>query len=212
MWKPLRQNRLPRHQRSSIRLKEYDYASAGAYFVTVNTFGRECCFGEIEDGAIQLSEIGVIADVCWCAIPDEVPNVSLDVYQIMPDHLHGIVVLWDECVSRDLINQIPTEQTHHPGLQNAPDIPVGLSLARSPAEQNWPLMKNPKRTLGKVLRHFKAKSAKLIHDSGYQDFKWQSRYHDRIVRSRQELNAIRTYILQNPASWAAKNLREMGGA
>jgi putative transposase len=62
-------------------------------------------------------------------------------------------------------------------------------------------MKNPKVTLGKIIRHYKARSAKHIHDSGYVDFQWQSLFYDRIVRSDKELNNIIDYITNNPLKW-----------
>ena len=92
----------------------------------------------------------------------------------MPNHIHGIIMITD---SRDLINQIPTTKS------------------------NFPLMKSPKVTLGKIIRHYKARSAKYIHDSGYVDFRWQPLFYDRIVRNDKELDNIRDYIINNPLKW-----------
>jgi hypothetical protein len=81
-----------RHRRS-IRLKGYDYTDSGAYSVTVCTHNRECLFGEIVDVKMQLNNFGIIASRCWEEIPTHFDNVSLDVYVVMPNHLHGIIVL-----------------------------------------------------------------------------------------------------------------------
>ena len=161
------------HNRKSIRLKEYDYSRPGEYFITICTYDKKCVFGEVIEEKIKLSPIGEIAKKCWEEIPEYFPKVKLDEYVIMPNHVHGVIIITD---GRDLINQIPTEN-------------------------NFPLMKNPKLTLGKIIRHYKARTAKYIHDSGYGDFRWQSLFYDRIARSDKELDNIRDYIVNNPLKW-----------
>ena len=161
------------HNRKSIRLKGYDYSSPGEYFVTVCTYNHGCLFGNIIDENMRLSEIGRIAEQCWKELPAKFINVILDEYIIMPNHIHGIIII-NEC--RDLINQIPTK--------------------------NFPLMQNPKITLGKILRNFKARTSKCIHDSGYTEFQWQSRFYEHIIRNDKELNNIRDYIINNPIKWS----------
>jgi len=159
-------------QRKSIRLKEYDYSQPGEYFITICTNDKKCIFGEVVEEEIRLSPIGEIAKKCWEEIHEHFCDVMLDEYVIMPNHVHGIIIITE---GRDLINQIPTK--------------------------NFPLMQNPKMTLGKIIRHYKARSAKHIYDSGYIDFRWQSLFYDRIVRSDKELNSIRDYIINNPLKW-----------
>ncbi|MDQ3995006.1 MAG: transposase [Actinomycetota bacterium] len=79
-------------RRRSLRLKEYDYSTAGAYFVTICTRQRTCVFGEVEDDAMRLNRTGRIVERCWSAIPRHSTSADLDAYVIMPNHLHGI--LW----------------------------------------------------------------------------------------------------------------------
>ena len=81
------------HHRRSIRLQGYDYSLLGAYFVTICTQNRVCLFGEIADGKIVLNNAGKIAKQCWLEIPNHFPNVSLDQYVIMPNHVHGIIII-----------------------------------------------------------------------------------------------------------------------
>lgn len=81
------------HHRRSIRLKGYDYSRSGAYFVTICTQNRECLFGEIVDGKMRLNEPGRILQTTWDALPKHYPHVELDAWIIMPNHVHGIVVL-----------------------------------------------------------------------------------------------------------------------
>jgi putative transposase len=81
------------HHRRSIRLKGYDYTQPGAYFVTMVTFRRECLFGEVIGGEMVLNPWGSVVDECWRAIPNHFPNVELGAYVVMPNHIHGIVVI-----------------------------------------------------------------------------------------------------------------------
>jgi len=82
-----------KHHRRSIRLQGYDYSQPGIYFITLCTQNRECLFGEILNGEIRLNEFGKIAHQCWLEIPQHFPHVQLDEFVVMPDHIHGIIVL-----------------------------------------------------------------------------------------------------------------------
>ena len=83
------------HKRRSIRLKGYDYSLAGAYFITICVKDRQCLFGEIIDGEMILNELGQIAYNEWLKTLQIRPNVSLDVFEIMPNHMHGIILIND---------------------------------------------------------------------------------------------------------------------
>ena len=78
--------------RRSLRLKGYDYTQPGAYFVTLVARDRECVFGEVVNGKMRLNDGGRVAERCWLHIPLHFPHVALDVFVIMPNHVHGI--LW----------------------------------------------------------------------------------------------------------------------
>lgn len=80
-------------KRRSIRLDGYDYARAGAYFVTVCVAGRKRILGRIRNGASVLSDAGRVVLHMWERLPAHYPNVRLDEFVIMPNHMHGIVVL-----------------------------------------------------------------------------------------------------------------------
>lgn len=79
------------HGRRSTRLQAYDYAQAGAYFVTI--CARACLFGEISNNTMQTNQLGQIVEECWAAIPSHFPDVELDVFCLMPNHFHGIIVI-----------------------------------------------------------------------------------------------------------------------
>lgn len=174
-----------KHHRQSYRLQGYDYASEGAYYVTMCTRNRECALGDVINGEMRLSETGQIVQECWLEIPNHFTNVTLDEYQVMPNHVHGIIVIWGK-PRRDLINQIP----------------IGIDDTHFGTPRDWPLMKNPKQPLGKIIRHFKAKATKTIHDVGFGDFGWQSKFHDHIIHDEADLERIRDYIKSNPLSWS----------
>jgi putative transposase len=84
---------LQKHHRRSIRLPDYDYSQPGGYFITIVTYQRALLFGQIVDAEMQLNDFGGIADECWRAIPDHFPNVELGAYIVMPNHVHGIIII-----------------------------------------------------------------------------------------------------------------------
>ena len=82
-----------KHRRRSIRLQGYDYPRAGAYFVTVCTQTRVCLFEDVVDGSMRLSDAGRIIQTTWDDLPNYYPNIELDEFVIMPNHVHGIIVI-----------------------------------------------------------------------------------------------------------------------
>ena len=79
--------------RKPNRLKHYDYSENGYYFVTICTYNRECFFGEIVEGEMVKNEIGELANKFWLDIPVHFRGVELDEYVIMPNHIHGIILI-----------------------------------------------------------------------------------------------------------------------
>ena len=84
------------HNRHTIRLPGYDYAQAGGYFVTIVTQGRECALGTVEDGNVILSNPGHAVAATWNQIPQHFSNVVLDEFVIMPNHVHGIILIMED--------------------------------------------------------------------------------------------------------------------
>lgn len=177
-----------KYRSESARLKGYDYSTPGSYFVSINTRGMVCLFGDVVGAQMKPSQIGQIVVEEWLKTPAIRPTVTLDVYQIMPNHFHGIVVIHEsETAARS--GQIPFG-------------PVGTTRRVVPTE-------NPKRSLqpgslGAIVGQIKSKCTTRIHDAGYSDFAWQERFWDRIVRDQNELERIRKYIIDNPAQWGLK--------
>src|SRR5690242_11859805 len=82
-----------RHHRQSIRLPTYDYAGAGGYFVTLCTSERVCSLGALCDGRLELTAAGHIVERVWLLLPQRLPRVALDAFIVMPNHIHGILVM-----------------------------------------------------------------------------------------------------------------------
>jgi len=174
-----------RHHRRSIRLRGYDYLQSGAYFVTVCTKDRECLFGEVMDGEMRWNEAGRIVQTTWAELPSHYPGVQIDEFVVMPNHVHGIVVLSE----------------HH---GNERDVgaqfiapPIGIAATSKGAINRAP-------TLGSVVRAFKARITTAIN--GIRQTPgvpvWQRNYYEHIIRADDDLNRIRQYIIDNPAQWA----------
>ncbi len=171
-------------RRKSIRLAEYDYASPGAYFVTICTHHKGGVFGEVVNGRVILSPVGKIAESCWREIPEHFGHVELDYWITMPDHLHGILTI-DEPGSGT------TDRRRRRGVQlNAPTS-TNIYSQISPK----------KRTLSVVIRTYKAAVTRHCRLDDYGDFKWQRSFYDRVIRDEEELNRIREYIIYNPVKW-----------
>ena len=95
-----------RLRRRSIRLPGYDYSQAGAYFVTVCTYNRACLLGDVAQDRFCPAEPGLIANACWEALPAHYPNVSLDTFVVMPNHIHGLLILKDQESDRTPLSEI----------------------------------------------------------------------------------------------------------
>jgi REP element-mobilizing transposase RayT len=176
------------HHRRSIRLKGYDYTSPGAYFVTVCVEDGECVLGDVIDGEMELSAWGEIVAECWQEIPDHFPHAALDAFVVMPNHVHGIIV----------ITEAPTPR---PGVPDGtPD--VGATHAS-------PLPRGPvPGSIGAIVGSFKSGATKQINEHralpGGQV--WQRNYYDHIIRDPASLDRLREYIATNPARWELDQL------
>jgi REP element-mobilizing transposase RayT len=186
------------HHRRSLRLKGYDYSQAGAYFVTICTQNRECTFGGVDDGELRLNDAGRVVWSVWDELPPRFPGLELDAFVVMPNHVHGIIVI----VGAGLA--LPCQK--------------GAGYMGKGAASGAP-------TVEGAIRAFKSLPAvhvnRLTKRTGPL---WQRNYYDHIIRDEDNLNSIRQYILDNPARWAedenhpnrigqaaiAANLKELG--
>jgi REP-associated tyrosine transposase len=161
------------HHRRSIRLKGYDYAQPGGYFITIVTHQRSCLFGEILDEEMHLNDLGTIANECWRAVPEHFLNVELGAYVIMPNHVHGIIVINDNA-GRGTIYRAPTEQFQKPIVDSIPTI----------------------------VRTFKAAVTRRLGREFNITNIWQRNYYEHVIRDEKEWDRIHQYIESNPSAWA----------
>jgi putative transposase len=192
---------LDRHHRRSIRLQGYDYAQAGAYFVTICTQGRECLFGEIVDGEMHLNGAGRMIQLVWEELPHQYLGVGVDASIVMPNHIHGIIVLTGLDEEGQPRGVAPTPM---PDATAQPPVGAGTEARAGPCA-----CPKPRLSLPDVVHRFKSLTTAryrqgVIHQ-GWQPFPgrlWQRNYYEHIVRSKMALNAIRQYIQTNPLRWA----------
>ncbi len=184
-----------RYRAESARLKDWDYASAGYYFVTICTRDRLCTLGDVVDGCIRLSPVGEMARTIWQEIPDHVQVAELDEFVIMPNHLHGIVVIQDvRDVRRDVACYVSTVASTGTGNTGA-DSPTGGAPTSAMA-----LISPKTGSLGAIIRSYKSAVTHWCRKNDH-DFAWQARFHDEIIRDENMLDRIREYICNNPLQW-----------
>lgn len=165
--------------RQSIRLQGYNYSQDGWYFVTICVNGFQELFGEIQGGNFIKSKWGEIVESCWNETVElRKGEVSIDLFQIMPNHFHAIIIIGDKNII--------------PNIIRFPDVSSKKTIFKSPS-----------KTVGAIIRGFKASvTSKIQKLEQIDDLKlWQRNYYERIIRDENELNRIRRYIQQNPMKW-----------
>jgi putative transposase len=179
-------------QALSDKLLGYDYSWTGTYFVTICTHKRECLLGQVEDGAMVLSEYGRIVEQCWCALPHHFPGVELDAFVVMPNHVHGIITITAFGRGEALAKQYQTKSPKW--LANASPLQPPQSL-RPHGTKSY--------SLGAMVQNFKSVSARRINQARLTPgaLVWQRNYYEHVVRNEDELNSIRQYVLGNPTLW-----------
>lgn len=166
-----------KHHRKSIRLKGYDYASKGAYYVTIVIQGRECLLGEIINKEMHLSKYGEIVQKWWDEIPVHFLGVEGGAFVIMPNHVHGIIFVTNE----------PKREVLSP-RNEFEEMPSATYRA----------------TIGQIIAYFKYQSTKemnAIDNTGTITRFWQRNYYEHIIRNEKDLQQKTDYILGNPSRW-----------
>ena len=169
---------------SSARLQNWDYASEGAYFITICTKDRKHYLGEIVEEEMILSNVGVIADLMWYEIKNHSKNIELGEYVIMPNHMHGILIL----------NDVPlpvVETLHATSLRVESSTHKNEQMAKISPKSN---------SISSIIRGYKSAVTKHCNRLGF-DFAWQTRFHDHIIRDAQSFENIQNYIWSNPMNW-----------
>ncbi|MEP6646678.1 MAG: transposase [Saprospiraceae bacterium] len=159
------------HHRRSMRLRGYNYAKAGSYFVTAVCKNRQPIFGEIQSGKMILSEFGQIAFDNWYQTPLIRPNVELGEFVVMPDHIHGIINIKE-----------------NRGLQKLPANPV----FKSPSQTLGAILRG---FMASVTSKINSKR------NSHGEKVWQRNYNDKVIRNKWSYFMISKYIRHNPKKW-----------
>jgi len=167
----------------SIRLPGYDYTQAGAYFITVCTRDRQCLCGDIIDGESRLSAEGQIVEECWKGISIHFPEITPDVFVVMPNHLHG--VLWIE--AKGAACSAPTIERFGRPVSNS--VPTIVRSFKAAVTRQINLL----HSRGTAPERVEGRAPTTI---------WQRNYYERVIRNEEELRRIRQYIVENPLRWA----------
>ena len=173
-----------KHHRRSIRLKGYDYSQAGAYYVTIVAWHREYLFGDVVNKEMVLSKFGLVAKQQWEKLPKRFPNIELGAYMIMPNHMHGIIVI-----------------TNGRGTAESPnDLDGGLSR-RAPTREQF--QKPVKGSIPTMIRSYKSAVSYRINLMRRTDGVpvWQHNYYEHIIRNETDLQNKTDYIEVNPLLW-----------
>ena len=171
--------------RKYTRLKNYNYAANGYYFVTICTHQKQRFFGDVVNDKMQLSAVGKIAHQYWSEIPQHSKHTYLDEFIIMPNHVHGIIII------------------------DNPNNPCRVVPWNDPTidDDEWDLSQtmsqlSPKSgTLSVIVRSYKSSVTRWCRQHGDDIFRWQSRFYEIIIRDEKSLNNIRRYIINNPTKW-----------
>ena len=167
---------LSKHHRRSIRLKKYDYGQPGAYFVTICTHRHLCLFGDVIDGTMCLNGYGYLVEEEWVQTEAIRPNVIMDVFQVMPNHVHGIIGIVDPERGRGMARHAPTARQFGKPIQNS--LPTMVGSFKSAVTKR---INRRRGTPGALL--------------------WQRGYYEHIIRNERALDYIRQYIVENPLRW-----------
>ena len=188
------------HHRRSIRLKGYDYSQAGAYFITICCEHRICRFGKIENNEMILNELGNIAYNEWAKLAERFANFELDVFQIMPNHMHGIIVL------KNMVGAGFTP-AQNDGMVLGQSQVLGQPQGIAPQGiAPTGIAPTTVSTVGDIVGAYKS----LVFNGCLEIYKsknermgklWQRDYYEHIIRNDQSYQTISAYIINNPSKW-----------
>jgi len=196
------------HHRRSIRLKNYDYAGKGLYFITLCTAQRKNLFGRIINGELFLNPLGEIAKEEWAKTPEIRDNISLGAFIIMPNHMHGII---------SIDHQIRKPGKDEIGKFHSPSHTIGAIIrgykGATTKRIHQLLRKIKESRTGESLFALKDKPASLESELGEWLFAptaptiWQRNYYEHIIKSEKAYRNISNYIINNPANWEKDKLK-----
>ncbi|WP_064197502.1 MULTISPECIES: transposase [Emticicia] len=192
----------------SARHPHWDYGTNGAYFITICTKNRQYFLGECEKGKMGLSTVGAIVQGFWYEIPKHFPFIELGEFIVMPNHIHGILILnkngMDENIIKpndkiDPIDPVETGQyveTGHCPVSTDENISTNKTIGQKRFRNQG------KNTISSIIGSYKSICTKHIHKAfPLMNFEWQTRFWDNIIRDDEAFNTISQYIINNPLNW-----------
>ena len=162
-----------RPQRKSIYLNGCDYSTPDAYLVTIYTHEHKCIFGRVKNGQVILNEIGSLVEECWQKIPEQFLNLQLDEFIVMPNHLHGIIII------RDKAREACLDPAREPAGSRKKTLGAVVGSFKSSVTRRV-------RRSG----FFRGETI------------WQRGYYEHVVTNQADLENIREYITNNPDRWS----------
>jgi REP element-mobilizing transposase RayT len=182
----------------SARAHWWDYSWNGAYFITICTANREHFFGEIENQKMILSRTGVIADLLWHEIPNHSKFVEIGDFIVMPNHIHGILILDKPDVDDNVDDNVDNVETLHATSLRYPRNPrYPSNLSKN---QKMSAISPKSNSISSIIRSYKSAVTKHANRLGLPH-SWQSRFHDHIIRNDAEYQRISDYIVSNALNW-----------
>jgi putative transposase len=178
----------------SARAAWWNYGWVGAYFITICTRNKIHFFGEIKNHRMILSPLGVLANVFWHEIPNHASNVDLGSFVIMPNHVHGILIICPP----DL--EPPVQTRHALSLSNETQSETRRALSLPPKPATNRFQNQGKNTVSSLVGSYKSAVTRHANRLGFE-FAWQPRFHDHIIRNDIEYQRINDYIENNPFNW-----------
>jgi len=182
---------------SSARLQDWDYSNNGAYFITICTQNKEHFFGKIIKEEMILNKIGILAEHYWIEIPNHFPFIELANFVIMPNHIHGILIINNPSVETLHCNV----SNHNVSNDNVSNNNVSKNDIHTISKNQQMSLQSPRPgSVSAIIRSYKSivsRKAKEINPN----FRWQSRFYDHIIRNSNSFENIQNYIQNNPEKW-----------
>lgn len=207
-----------KYRSATARLQTWDYGWNAPYFVTLCTHDRQCFFGSVANHQMILSPMGQLAHQIWMEIPVHFPFVRLGAFVVMPNHVHGIIIIDKpegdgnregdgngegngEANGTDAINRVPTKIPIPTKISIPTEIPIStiipIPTAGGITGPHNPMLHD---NLSRIIRWYKGRTSFECRKP-HTPFAWQSRFHDHIIRDDRSFETIWNYIVNNPHNW-----------
>jgi REP element-mobilizing transposase RayT len=218
-----------KYRNQTVRLRTWDYAASAYYYVTICTRERAHFFGQVVDGEMVLSKIGQMAQQYWAEIPQHFSHADVDAFVIMPNHMHGIVI-----IQRGLVGPRHGAAQHgaaghgaaSDGGETGEDAHDGLDACDATGPRHGAALPPSSPTaptdganafgplkpgsLQSIVNQYKGAVTRWCRTNDHAEFAWQARYYEHIIRTESALTRIRDYIINNPSKWGLDRANQPG--